>query len=251
MPAHYTKTTEEIATMQECGRRLRTVYERLIPTIRVGETTNEINARAERLLTEAGLEHSFKTVPGYRWATCLCVNNQAVHTPPSDYSLRDGDVLTVDVGGLYNGYHTDWATTLIVGTPNARKEHFLAAGRRALERTLQILRPGVYLGDVGEVMQREIEGAGYCVLRELTGHGVGRSLHEDPYIPNFVQRPKNQTYQITEGFVAAIEIIYSESTEHIRYDRRDGWTIESADGSLAACFEHTVCVTSDGVQILT
>lgn len=238
--------------MTECGKRLRSAYSELIPSIRPGETTLEVEKRADALLQKNGLESSFKTVHGYRYATCLAVNDQAVHTPPSDTVLKTGDVLTVDYGGLYQKYHSDWATTILVGNPkDARKEKFLHAGTLALERTIQALGVGVRLGIVGKIMQETIESAGYKVLRDLTGHGIGRELHEDPYIPNIVVKPIEKTYKIEPGFVAAIEIIYSESTEKIVQKSPDKWSIDTADGSLAACFEHTVMVDQNGVHILT
>lgn len=238
--------------MTECGKRLRAAYEELIPSIRPGETTLEVDKRADSLLEKNGLGASFKTVQGYHWATCLAVNDQAVHTPPNGTILRPGDVLTVDYGGLHRGYHTDWATTIIVGgVKDARKERFLEIGRSALHKSIQALGVGVRLGIVGQIMQETIEGAGYKVLRDLTGHGIGRELHENPYIPNIVVSPIEKTYRIESGFVAAIEVIYSESTPKIIQKSSDRWSIDTADGSLAACFEHTVAIDENGVHILT
>lgn len=248
----FEKTPEEIEIMTECGKRLKEAYSHLIPSVCAGETTNDVERRANILLDQNGIEASFKKVHGYHWATCLAVNDQAVHTPPSGYVLKEGDVLSIDYGGFYKGYHADWATTIIVGDVyDVPKQHFLAAGQSALKKTLDVLAVGQYLGIVGQIMQREIEGAGYRVLRDLTGHGVGRELHEDPYIPNVVVKPLEKTYRIKPGFVAAIEIIYAQSTEKIVQKASDGWSIDTADGSLAACFEHTVAVLQDGVHILT
>lgn len=247
-----TKTSREITIMTECGKRLRAAYEELIPTIHAGESTAQVDARADSLLTKNGLEASFKTVQGFRWATCLAVNDQAVHTPPGDRVLQAGDVLTIDYGGLFRGYHSDWATTIIVdGVYDAHRERFLDAGRRALSSTLSALKVGEHIGIVGKIMQETIEGAGYRVMRELTGHGIGRELHEDPYIPNVKVGPLENTPVIRPGFVAAIEIIYSESTEKFVQKSPDGWSLDTADGSLAACFEHTVTIDQNGVHILT
>jgi len=248
----YTKTHHEIALMTESGKRLRSAYSELIPSIKAGETTAEVDIRADILLRKNGLEASFKTVQGYSWATCLAVNDQAVHTPPNNTVLKIGDVLTVDYGGLYDNYHSDWATTIIIGNVHdKRKERFLSVGELALHKTLDALQVGAYLGIVGKIMQETIEGAGYKVLRDLTGHGIGRELHEDPYIPNIVLKPMEKTYRIEPNFVAAIEIIYSESTSKIIQKSPDQWSIDTADGSLAACFEHTILVDQNGVHILT
>ncbi|HNQ31073.1 MAG TPA: type I methionyl aminopeptidase [Candidatus Woesebacteria bacterium] len=248
----FEKTTEEIRIMTECGKRLREARMALIETIKAGDTTAQVDARADNLLKVHGLDASFKTVQGYHWATCIAVNHQAVHTPPNETVLCDGDVVTVDFGGLYQGYHTDWATTIIVGNiSDTRKERFLNVGKQALERTISALGVGVRLGIVGQIMQQTIEGAGYKVLKDLTGHGIGKNLHEDPYIPNVVTAPIEKTYQIRPGFVAAIEVIYSESTAQIVQKSADKWSIDTADGSLAACFEHTVLIDQNGVHILT
>lgn len=248
----YAKTPSEIATMRECGKRLRTVTSILIPSIKSGQTTMAVEEYATKLLLEHGIEGSFKTVEGYKWNTCTAVNNQAVHTLPSSYVLKPGDVLTVDIGGLYQGYHTDWATTIIVdNVADTKKERFLEAGQKALALTLSRLKVGEYLSIVGETMQSQIEGAGYRVMKDLTGHGIGRELHEDPYIPNYITHHKKKGYRIEDGFVAAIEVIYSQSTEKIIQTDPKSWSIDTADGSLAACFEHTVLVTQNGVDILT
>lgn len=246
------KTQKEIEIMTECGKRLRAVTDELMPSISPGETTIQVDARATRLIRDNGLDISFTTVKGYKHATCLPVNHQAVHTPPSNYILRPGDVLTVDIGGLYKGYHTDWATTIVVGgVRDIKKDAFLKAGKEALSKTLSALEVGKHLGIVGKVMQDTIEGEGYKVMKDLTGHGIGSELHEDPYIPNYLYKQIDKTPIIKPGFVAAIEIIYSESTEKIVQNNPDGWSIDTSDGSLAACFEHTITIDQNGVHILT
>ncbi|MFO0703306.1 MAG: type I methionyl aminopeptidase [Patescibacteria group bacterium] len=249
----FEKSISEIEIMTECGKRLRNATSELIPSIRPGQSTYEVDKKATELLRKYGLVLSFPTVQGYDFATCLPVNEQAVHTPPKkNRILEKGDVLTVDMGGLYKGYHTDWATTIIVGNvKDPKKEKFLAAGKLALSKTLKALGVGVRLGLVGKIMQETIESNGYRVLQDLTGHGIGRELHEDPYIPNIVYKPIEKTYLIKPGFVCAIEIIYSESTSKIVQNNPDGWSIDTADGSLAACFEHTIMIDQNGVHILT
>ncbi len=248
----YAKKPNEIEIMRECGKRLRAVTNQLIPSIKSGQTALSIDTYATTLLRDAGIEGSFKTVDGYRWNTCIAINDQAVHTIPSLRILKPGDVATIDIGGLYQGYHTDWATTIIVDdVADPRKKAFLAAGQRALAETITNLRVGAPLSIVGQTMEGCIHSAGYQVLRDLTGHGIGRNLHEDPYIPNFVSHKKGKEYFIEEGFVAAIEIIYSQSATDIIQKNPDKWSLDTADGSLAACFEHTVHVTQNGVDILT
>jgi methionyl aminopeptidase len=247
------KSRVEIETITECGKRLKVVTGKLLNVIKPGLSTYDVDAIATKYLSESSLDVSFRTVAGYSYATCLPVNNQAVHTPPKKNKiLVEGDVLTVDIGGLYGGYHTDWATTLVVGKEEEGEvKRFLDTGRTALAKSIGALGVGVRLGVVGQIMQRTIESAGYKVLKNLTGHGIGKELHEDPFIPNIAPKDIMRTPIVRSGFVCAIEIIYSQSTETTVLSDDDGWSIDTSDGSLAACFEHTVAIDENGVHILT
>lgn len=175
------KTAEEIAIMQDGGNRLMKVVDALLPQIKVGQTTEEIDKIAEQLIERNGGEPSFKRVPNYFWSTCLPINEQVVHTPPSKRRLEDGDVLTVDIGMYFKGFHTDYATTLIVGqSKDLKKEQFLRVGQEALEKAVAVAKSGNHLGEISRTVQEEIYKNNYFILKELTGHGVGRELHEDP-----------------------------------------------------------------------
>ncbi len=246
------KTPQEIAIMQEAGSKLRKVVADLLPLIKPGITTQYINDQAELLIKKYGGETSFGKVRNYRWATCLPVNEQAVHTPPSERVLKDGDVLTVDIGLYYREFHTDFATSFIVGD-NEDKEamKFLEVGKITLTKALKQVKSGNHLGNISQVIQEEIEKNGYKILKELTGHGIGRDLHEDPFVLQYLDRPLEKTYKMRPGLVIAVEVIYSQSTENISFEKGSDWSIVSADGSLAACFEHTIAITHKGPIIIT
>ncbi len=246
------KTKAEIETMKDCGKRLMAAVDKLMPQIKPGVTTEYIDLEAKRLIEAEGAESSFTKVPGYKWTTCLPVNDQVVHTPPSKKILKQGDILTVDIGAYYKGFHTDYATTVAVGgTDDEKKLKFLAVGEDVLHAALKKARYNMFTGEISKVIQDGIYGNGYFILKDLTGHGVGRELHEDPLIPGFLDKPVEKTYRIPEGLVIAIEVIYSMGTEHIRYDTDDNWSIASRDGSLTACFEKSVAITKENSFILT
>ncbi len=246
------KTKHEIELMHEGGRKLRTVVNELVPKIKVGMTTNEVDQLAEKLILSQGAEPSFKRVPGYHWTTCLPVNEQVVHTPPSERILKEGDVLTVDIGVFYKGYHTDYATTIVLGdTRDPQKDQFLEKGKTALNKAIKIAKSGRYLGEISQAIQETIEGAGYKILKELTGHGIGHELHEDPYVPGYLDRPLTKTYKIVSGLVIAVEVIYSVSSEQIAYEKGNDWSITSGDRSLTACFEKTIALEDTNTIILT
>lgn len=248
---HY-KTQEEIEVICEGGRRLREVVNELLPSLTVGVKTIDIDTRAEKLLIAHGGEPSFNKVKGYKWSTCLPINEQVVHTPPSDRVLLEGDVLTVDIGMYYKGFHTDYADTILIGKKKDKKiEDFLQAGKNTLTKAIQNIKVGEHIGKISEIIQREIEGHGYHVLKELTGHGVGRDLHEDPFIPGYVDKPIQKTPVIKPGLVIAVEIIYSMGTEDIDYEQGNDWSIVTSDHSISACFEHTVAVRENVVEVIT
>lgn len=245
------KTSDEIASMREGGALLKGVVKKILPLIKSGTTTLQIDEAADRFIQEAGGEASFKKVKGYRWATCLPVNEQVVHTPPSKRVLKNGDIFTLDIGMFYKGLHTDFADTYIIGKTDKKYQEFLDTGKQALREAIQVARAGNRLGDISEVIENRVEGAGYFILRELTGHGVGRSLHEDPFVFGYVDRPKEKTIELMPGLVIAIEIIYSMGSREIAYEEGNDWSIIAADRSMTACFEHTVAIREKDTIVLT
>lgn len=245
------KTKKEIEIMKEGGVRLKKVVKELLPIIKVGISTKEIDKEAESLIKKYDGEPSFKKVNNYQWATCLSINEQVVHTPPSERILKFGDLLTIDIGMYYCGFHTDYAYSLVVGTKkNDELNHFLEVGQKALYLSIKEAKVGNRLGAISQAIEKQIYKNGFFVLKELTGHGIGRQLHEDPYVFGYCQKPIEKTPLIKAGLVIAIEVIYSQSTEKISYEKDNQWSIVTADGSLSACFEHTVAVTENGPLIL-
>lgn len=246
------KSDEEIEYMAEGGRRLRQVTSALVPFVKSGMTTQMVEDEAVRLLTGQHVDISFNKVKGYRWATCLPVNEQVVHTPPSGKILKDQDVLTIDIGAYFQGFHTDYATTFVVDACRDEKVgKFLQVGQRTLEKAIAKAMAGQHIGVISKEIEKNIYGNGYHVMEELTGHGVGHELHEDPFIPGFVDKPIEKTVRLKPGMVIAIEIIYSMGTEQIAYEKGNDWSIITADRSLSACFEHTVAITDRNAVILT
>lgn len=238
--------------MKKGGKRLRQVVAELRPKIVPGVTTEQIDEIAGRLIKKYGGTASFKKVKGYHWNTCLPINEQVVHTPPSGKTIKSGDLLTLDIGMYYQGFHTDYAETLIVGENQDDKlTHFLEVGRRALFAAIDEARVGRRLGLISQAIEKEIYKNGFYVLKELTGHGIGRSLHEDPYVFGYGYRPIEKTLLIRPGLTIAIEVIYSVATEKIIHEEGNNWSVATADSSLSACFEHTVAVTENATLILT
>ena len=246
------KTPQEIEIQKKCGSALVSVAKRLEPLIVPGVTTLELDLAAQKYLIEAGVELSFTRVPGYKYATCICINEQAVHTEPSAQKIEEGDVVTVDIGAYLSGFHTDYSNTYyITQNPSPKIEKFLFVGRSTLDAAIAKVQVGVRLGEVSRVIYEGITGAGYHVLKSLTGHGVGHELHEEPYVMQYNDKPIQKTPIITPGMVLAIEVIYSVGTDHIAEEPGQKWSIISADRSLTACFEKTIAITENGVCILT
>jgi len=248
----YYKTKEEIEIMKEGGRRLKKVVNELKKKIKVGITTSLIDELAGELIKKYGGESSFNKVRGYFWNTCLPINEQIVHTPPTARILKDGDVLTLDIGFYFKGYHTDYADTWVVGDiRNEKVIDFLNTGKLALKKAINAVKVGNYIGDISETIENEIYKNGYFVIKQLTGHGIGRKLHEDPYIFGFKNAPREKTEKIKPGLTIAIEVIYSMGTEKISREKNSHWSIITTDKSLSACFEHTVAVEEKRTLILT
>lgn len=244
------KTIEDIKVMSEGGRLLGNILKALLQEAKLGVKTKDLDNLAQNLIEKIGGKPSFKTVKGYKWATCMCVNNEVVHGIPNDV-LSEGDVLCIDIGLFYKGFHTDTAwTKLIKNQKEESIERFLAAGKRALYKAINQVRIGNRVGHISKAIQETIEEGGYSVVKALVGHGIGKKLHEEPQIPGFLTSDIKATPQLEEGMVLAIEVIYNEGSDQVMH-KNDGWTIVTKDGSNSAVFEHTVVVTKEGAQILT
>jgi len=252
------KTKEEIAIMREGGAKLGDILQKLLNKAQSGVMLMDIEMLADQLIAAAGGEASFKTVKGYKWATCLCVNDVVVHGIPTNYVLKDSDVLTIDVGILYKGFHTDTAWTKEVsakGGPasgwKSEIQEFLKVGEDALWKAIDQVRVGNRVGHISQTIQRIVEGAGYGIVKTLVGHGVGRELHEAPQVPGFIKAPVETTPELIPGQTIAIEVIYAMGSGTVVYPNDDGWSIVSSDGSLTAVFEHTIAITEGQPQVLT
>lgn len=245
------KKPEEIELMQQGGKKLRNIVQKLKSIIKPGITTNHIDQEAEKFIKEEGGEPSFKKVPGYNWSTCLPVNEEIVHTPPSRRILKEGDIVTLDIGIYYRGFHTDFADTYAIGKIPETRQNFLAVGKKALYEAIKEVKFGNRLGQVSKTIEKAITSKGYAIVRELTGHGIGRGLHEDPSVLGFLDKKVEKTTRIENGLVIAVEIIYSMGKGDMMHDQKEEWSIKTVDGSLSACFEHTIAVMNGHTTILT
>ena len=240
------KTDSELKIMQEGGRISAMALARVLELVRAGVSTLELNKMAEDTILQNGGTPSFKIVDGYGFATCINVNAGLVHGLPGRYKLELGDVVSVDLGTYYKGFHTDLSYTVEVETDKQRE--FLETGKRALENGIAACVLGNRVGDISHSIQRGVEKAGFSVSRDLIGHGIGRNLHESPQVPGYGR--KNRGVPLQVGMTLAVEVIYQKGSPEIDL-LDDGWTIVTADGSLAALFESTVAITANEPLVLT
>jgi len=246
------KDKKEIKKMRKSGEILASVFEKVKQEVKVGLTKKEIEELVRTLIKENKAEPSFAKVPGYSWASCLCVNGEVVHGVPSSYALKNGDILGMDIGVYYQGYHADKAETFLVGDDNKKKVgKFLSVGRKVLSKAIEAAQVGNRVGDITAVIQSQVEAAGYQPARSLVGHGIGRELHEDPAIPGYATCRIEDTEKLLPGMALAIEVIYNKGTFKIKHKNNDGWTLVTADGKLSGLFEETILVTKKGPEILT
>jgi methionyl aminopeptidase len=242
------KTPEEIDQMAAAGRILARCHEILRSKARPGVTTKELDDAAERFIRSQGAEPAFKGYRGFPGSICASPNSMVVHGIPGAYDLKRGDLLSIDIGVILNGWVADAAITHPIGNVTPVASRLLATTRASLFDAVEQCRAGNRLGDVSHAVQARVEADGFAVIRSLVGHGIGRSMHEDPQIPNFGEPGSGP--ELEEGMVLAIEPMVNVGTHHVRMGQ-DNWAVYSQDGSLAAHFEHTVAITADGPRILT
>lgn len=242
--------SHKIEAMRTGGKLLGKIKRQLQEFTKVGMSFAEINAEAERLIAAAGAKANFAMVPKYHWATCIMHGDELCHgIPTATKKVLDGDLLRVDVGLLYDGFHLDTSISFIVGKASPEIERFLAVGQKALDAAIAQARPGNSVYDVSYAMQSVIDGAGYGSVFQLTGHGVGRELHEDPAIPCIAIR-SDKKITFTVGQTVAIETMYTMGNPMLVLDK-DGWTYRTKDGSLGGMIEETVLITDGEPEILT
>lgn len=242
------KSEREIEDMAAAGRVVAEALELVGETIRPGVTTGELDAIAEHCIRGRGGVPTFKGYRGFPASICSSPNEMIVHGIPGLYRLEEGDILTVDIGVTLEGFVADSAYTFAVGAIDEEARRLLESCQAALEAGIAEARPGNRVGDISAAVQRVVEEAGFSVVRTLVGHGVGRSMHEEPQIPNFGEPGRGP--ELAPGMTLAIEPMIT-SGGHEVVMAEDGWSISTADGSLAAHFEHTVAITDGGPRVLT
>lgn len=263
------KTKEEIGIMQEGGKILAKIIRKLEQEVRPGVSTKELDRLAESLILSFGGKCSFKNYnipddasPNKVYPSCLCtsINEEIVHAVPSGRILKEGDIISLDLGLEYKGFHNDMAITLPVGKVSKEKEKLIEVTKKALEIGIEKVKPANKIGDISRAIQKYVEGQGFGVVRELCGHGIGRKVHEDPEILNSVSFDKatidKVPYQgiartvLKEGMVLCIEPMVTVGDWHIKKSK-DGFGFETKDSSLSCHFEHTIAVTKNGNSVLT
>lgn len=249
------KSPAEIERMRRAGAILARVLERLCSMVFPGITTRELDEEADRIIREAGAIATFRGQPGiqdgappYPAATCISIDEQVIHGIPSDRVVRDGDLVSIDCGVTWDGMIADSAVSVIAGKASPERERLVATTRKALLAAIEVARAGRHLHDLSAAVQATVQAAGYGVVREFCGHGVGRDLHEDPPVPNIGNAGSGPI--LRPGMTLAIEPMVTLGSPRIRV-LDDGWTVVTADGRPAAHFEHTIVVTSGTPEVLT
>jgi methionyl aminopeptidase len=242
------KGPEELDKMRRAGRVVGETLEILKGAVRPGVTTIELDEIAEREIRARGAIPSFKGYRGFPATLCTSINNEIVHGIPAKRALKEGDLIKLDCGAIVEGYHGDSAVTLPVGEVSEDALKLIETTERSLQAGIAEAKPGNRIHDIGAAVQTTAEGAGFSVVREYVGHGVGRALHEDPPVPNYGK--PGTGLRLEPGLVIAIEPMVNVGTFETRL-LPDGWTVVTADGALSAHFEHTIAVTEHGPEVLT
>jgi methionyl aminopeptidase len=243
------KTEAEIDKMRRSGEALRQVHEAVRPLVVAGASTMDLENAAAAKMDALRAVSAFKGYHGFPAVLCTSINSEVVHGIPSAKRvLADGDIISIDCGVIIDGYYSDCAVTYPVGTPSARTQKLLDVTKASLEAAIQQAQVGGRLFDISATVQEICEAEGFGVVKEFVGHGIGRSMHEDPQVPNFGQRGKGP--RLKAGMVLAIEPMINAGGAGVKV-LPDGWTTITLDGSYSAHFEHTVAITKDGPRVLT
>lgn len=242
------KSKREIELLKVAGNIVYQTHQYLKPFLKEGITTKELDRLAEKFIREHDATPSFKGYGGFPGSICTSINNQVVHGIPGNRKLKNGDIISLDIGACYKGYHGDSAWTYPVGEVSEEKQYLMEHTEIALFKGLEQIKPGARIGDIGYAIETYAHQHHLGVVEELVGHGVGTDVHEDPDVPNFGKKGTGPV--LKEGMVIAVEPMLNLGTREI-YMLDDDWTIETADGRPSAHYEHTVAVTNDGYQILT
>ncbi|HXE75946.1 MAG TPA: type I methionyl aminopeptidase [Candidatus Xenobia bacterium] len=244
------KSTPEIEKMRAAGRVVARVLDEVAHRVTPGITTLELEAVAEDVIAREGAVPAFKGYHGYPCVLCTSVNEEIVHGIPSERKVMRGDIVSIDVGVKLDGFYADSATTVALEPVSREVERLLQVTREALELGIAQAKAGNYLADISEAIQRHVEAAGFHVVREFVGHGIGTALHEEPQVPNYVSPGKGRGPKLAPGMVLAIEPMVTTGSPAVRM-QSNRWTAQTTDGGYAAHFEHTVAVTENGPRVLT
>ncbi|WP_409303787.1 type I methionyl aminopeptidase [Peribacillus sp. SCS-155] len=242
------KTPREIDIMREAGRIVALTHEELKKHLKPGITTRELDAIAESFIFKHDAFPSFKGYNGFRGSICTSVNNELVHGIPGDRILHEGDIISIDIGAKYNGYHGDSAWTYPVGKVVEETQRLLKVTEESLYRGLKEAVPGGRLSNISHAIQTYVEAHDFSIVREYVGHGIGQDLHEDPEIPHY--GPPNKGPRLKPGMVLAIEPMVNAGSRYVK-TLDDDWTVVTVDGKMCTHFEHTIAITENGYEILT
>lgn len=272
------KNAQEIKLMKQSGRILAQVFSQVLEEVKPGVKLIDLEKKANQLILQNNAKPSFKMVDNYRYATCLNINEGIVHGIPGKYRIKAGDIVTLDMGVCFKGWNTDMARTFLVaakelsftpeveGTRPVRRgrgdtsgvdiggqevARFLKVGRIALKKAIAQARAGNHVGHISQAIQQTVEKAGYNVVRILTGHGIGRRLHEPPVIRCFLKGKIVNTPKLKDGMTLAIEVIYTQGKPDLIHSPKDRWTLKTADGKLSGLFENTVLIAKKSTLVLT
>ncbi|MFC4183952.1 type I methionyl aminopeptidase [Saccharococcus thermophilus] len=242
------KTPREIEIMREAGKIVALTRKELEKHIRPGITTKELDAIAEEVIRQHGAIPSFKGYNGFPGSICASVNEELVHGIPGDRVLKEGDIISIDVGAQYNGYHADSAWTYPVGEIAAETKKLLEVTEKSLYIGLEEAKPGARLSNISHAIQTYVESHHFSIVREYVGHGIGQDLHEDPQIPHY--GPPNKGPRLKPGMTLCIEPMVNAGSRYVK-TLADNWTVVTVDGKMCAHFEHTIAITENGYEILT
>lgn len=242
------KTPAEIEIMRQSGRILAATFSMLMNNLKPGISTQELDKIAEDFIRSQGATPACKGYKGYPATLCTSVNDEVVHTIPSSKQIKDGDIITLDCVVNYQGYLTDSAITCFVGNVNQNTQNFVFTVRNILQEAIKLVKPGIRLGDISNYIETETKKAGFHIIKELIGHGIGKQMHEEPEVPNYGKKGSGPV--LKPGMTICIEPIVGMNTKHIG-ELADHWTIVTQDGTLACQEEHTVLITDTGFEVLT
>ena len=244
----YLKNKFEIEKLYHAGQIVKETLFMIEDSIKPGITTLELDKKAEDFIISKNALPGFKGLYGYPATICISIDDEVVHGLPSDRELKDGQIVSVDVGSIYEDFYGDHAKTFIVGSTSEEKRKLVENTKKCLEKGIEQVKTGNTIGDIGYAIQSYAESCGYGVVRELVGHGIGRNLHEDPQVPNFGS--KGEGFKIEDGLCLAIEPMINLGTPDV-FTKKDNWTVCTKDGLPSAHFEHSVAVVNNKVKVLT